>query len=208
MEDKLLEVQKELLEVSKELKEVMEEAAEDEYKSRILHITGEIEQDNVNAIFESIMEWNHQDKGIDPQEREPIFILINSYGGSVYNGFSLYNLFRSCSTPIIGIVVGVCYSAATLALLGCHLRLAMPNTSLMLHRSRLERWDGDAIDMQQYSKYWNKIEDTLFSLYLENLDITSAELHTHLTGDWWLTPEEAVDLKLCDEILTNLDLLG
>lgn len=67
------------------------------------------------------------------ESNEPIVVLINSCGGSVTDGYAIYDAIRTCHCKVIGKVIGDCMSAATMVLLACDERLSFPKSTFMVH---------------------------------------------------------------------------
>ena len=79
-----------------------------------------------------------------------ITILLDSEGGGVHPGMVLYDLLRSCRTPIRLVVAGKAYSmAALLFASGRHGRYMLPSSELMIHQPMFEGQvpDGESLKL-------------------------------------------------------------
>ena len=81
-----------------------------------------------------IIYWNKEDKEVPIEQRKPIRILIFSPGGDLETYRSISDIIQLSKTPIIGINMGVAYSAAAMIFLSCHTRLMLPSASVLFHK--------------------------------------------------------------------------
>ena len=80
-----------------------------------------------------IRKWNAEDRGIEPKDRRPIKILINSDGGSVDTVLHIIDMIHLSKTPVYTIGMGRVYSAGGLLLMAGHKRYIFPHTSCLIH---------------------------------------------------------------------------
>lgn len=82
-------------------------------------------------------EWKRMIEEMREQNpHQPISLYINSRGGEAESAFSFYRFLREvdeAGTPIIGIVIGNCKSAAAVILLACRHREAFANAAFLIH---------------------------------------------------------------------------
>jgi ATP-dependent Clp protease protease subunit len=132
-----------------------------------------------------------------------INLYINSGGGSVYAGQGLIDVMRHISTPVNTICTGIAMSMGNQILAaGTGKRKAMPNSRIMIH-SLAGGTSGKIQDMEidyHESKY---LQDKLMQQMAEyTKDKTSYEEICVLTDrDKFLSPEEALEIGLIDEII-------
>ena len=90
----------------------------------VLNISGKIDLDAYNYVLNKIY-------NIDATTK--IVLIINSGGGNVYHGFAIYDALSILPNPITTVVLGPCYSIATILFsLGIE-RYCSPNSSYLLH---------------------------------------------------------------------------
>ena len=77
-------------------------------------------------------------------DTQPLYIALDSVGGSVYEAFKIYDLIRERQQPTFVNVVGYCYSAASVILLAAssERRTASANASFLIH-SPYRDWETD-----------------------------------------------------------------
>ena len=81
-----------------------------------------------------IARWNKEDKKVPIKKRKPIRIFIFSPGGDLETYRSVADVIQLSKTPIVGINMGMAYSAAAMIFLSCHTRLMLPSASILFHK--------------------------------------------------------------------------
>lgn len=122
-------------------------------KDRCILWNDEIEDDFVE-MYQDIIKWNKEDKELDPEDRKPIKIYINSNGGSISAVFSIIDLISISKTPVITIGLGKCYSAGGLLLIAGHKRLLLPNCTVLIHDGSMFAYGntGKMLDSLEHTK--------------------------------------------------------
>lgn len=152
-----------------------------------------------------IIEWNRDDWGKPVEERKPIKLCIYSYGGDLDVNNAFIDVIRKSKTPVWGINMGQANSAGCFIYLGCHVRLAMPSASFLIHQGSGENFSGTAQQLFSYlEEYQRKIEN-LVSYLKETTKIPDDVLYENITTEWFLNAEEALELGVCDKIVEDLE---
>ena len=119
--------------------------------NRNFYIMGDIENDNIQLIIESIIDINNEDKDIKLGEhREPIKIYINSPGGLSYPALSLYEIIMTSITPVHTIALGQVMSAALIIFAAGKERYCTRSSEFMHHHSYTD-WGGTKYDLANMS---------------------------------------------------------
>lgn len=84
-------------------------------------------------LIKYIVQWNKEDAKISIAERKPIKLFFFSPGGSLDVNYSLIDTIKMSRTPIIGINMGQCASAAAYIYLSCHKRFMLPHSYFIFH---------------------------------------------------------------------------
>lgn len=199
-----------------------------ENKKRVLYLSGEITEENILPLKQSIIDWNMEDDeleeeyylkneellgniliegnvtslSLNPLERRPITLFIDSGGGYVYAGMSLINVIKSSNTPINTVVDGKAMSMAFLIALSGDYRLGFKNSTWMYHDGSFGIW-SDTTDIKR------EIQES------ERLDKIYTELvreWSYISDDWineikdkrknyYFGGIEALELGVVDELL-------
>lgn len=68
-------------------------------KNRKLFLNEHISQDTIHEVVKHILQYNSDDKGVDPADRKPILLYVVSKGGDVDAGFELIDVVQNSKTP-------------------------------------------------------------------------------------------------------------
>lgn len=118
-------------------------------------------------------------------ESKPIYLHINSYGGSVFAAYTAIDIINNSSIPIYTIIEGASASAATLISVCGKKRYMCKNASMLIHQ--LSSWMSGKMnelddEYQNLEEMMNKIK----KIYLENTKIKKNEIDELLKHDlWW-----------------------
>jgi ATP-dependent protease ClpP protease subunit len=96
-------------------------------KQRKLFLNVDVDQFSVADIVKHIMQYNAEDRNIEPEKRVPILLYVTSNGGEVDSGFELIDIIQSSKTPVYTINLGYQYSMGFLIGLAGHKRFALRN---------------------------------------------------------------------------------
>ena len=122
-------------------------------KDRIIFLTGEI-NDNVASIIISELLY------LDNLSNEDIYLYINSPGGSITSGMSIYDTMNFINSKVITIGIGMTASMAAFLLSSGATRYALPNTEVMIHQP-LGGAQGQATDIKIAAERIIKLKEKL-----------------------------------------------
>jgi len=124
-------------------------------------------------------------------------LLINSPGGSLFEGLAMYDYVHGKDTSVG--VIGVCASAATLPLIATEHRWGTPNSRYLIHNpSNMEF--GDAEAMEKTAKALREEQGKALMLYVKHLSISKEEIQALMDKDEIIDAEEALRIGLIKEI--------
>lgn len=134
-----------------------------------------------------------------------IQILLDNWGGDVYQGYGIYDAIKACKNHVKAITFGPCMSMGLFVLQAADRRIAGANTRFMAHYGYNES-NGHVKDAERVGdecKFTNKrMEEVLFSrIRKKKKKYTMEEMRKFLTFDTYFSAKEAVDMGLCDEVL-------
>ena len=172
-------------------------------RDRIIEWNDDIEDDTLD-IAHYIRKWNREDRGIDPDKRKPIRILINSDGGSADVVMHLADTIALSKTPVITVGLSRVYSAGGLLLMAGHKRYIFPNTSCLIHDGSSGAIGniGKVLDNLEFTK---EQEERIRSYIIGRTKIDAATYDSNYRRDWFLFSEDMIKLGIADEIVTDLD---
>ena len=121
-----------------------------------------------------------------PNNETPIYLHINSYGGSVFDALSIIDTIQNCNVPVYSIIEGCAASAATLISVVCNKRYITKNSYMLIHELRSGIW-GKYSEIEEEYENLTSLMDTLFSIYQENTNIKNQKTLKNLLkkDSWW-----------------------
>lgn len=132
-------------------------------------------------------------------EVDEITVRINSPGGSVFDGFALYNALRSHSATVTTVVEGLAASAASLIALAGDKVIMRPASELMIH----EAWtfaDGTAQEMRKVADQLDGINTIVAGIYADRAGTPADMWREAMRVETWFTPAEALEAALVDAV--------
>ena len=169
-------------------------------KQRKLFLNVDVEQLSVADIVKHIMQYNKEDKGIDPKDRQPILLYVTSNGGEVDSGFELIDIIQNSKTPVYTINLGYQYSMGFLIGLAGHKRYATLNAKFLMHDGSNFVYNSGA-KAQDQMEFQKKVEERVKQYILSNSKLTSEEYDSKLRVEWYLFASEAKDKGFVDYII-------
>lgn len=176
-----------------------------------IYLYGEIEPSYLNIwgdLVESKTSAEYIRKAIEKAETiNGIELYINSIGGYVDEGVSIYNLLKRQSVPVTAYIDGMACSIASVVAMAAD-KIVMPsNTTMMIHHA-IGGCYGNAKEHREFAAQLDKISEASTNSYLVHAGdkLTRETLEPLLDAETFLTAEEAFNIGLCDEILDPVDL--
>ena len=178
----------------------------EDIKNRIYWLTGEIGEETLDLV-QYIARWNREDKGIAPENRQPIRIIIDCGGGSLSVSETLSNIIKMSKTPVYSIALGFVASGASVVHLSCHKKYALPNTVFVLHKGSCNGVSGTYDEIVSFARDYEKQIEMLMEFYIENTKYTEEEIEENIQTDWYIRMDEAQEKGLVDGMITDIDIL-
>ena len=134
--------------------------------------------------------------------KAPVTLLVNSPGGSVDDGFAIYDTMRFVRCPVRVVCVGLAASAANIVLLGAPKgsRFALPSTRVLLHQPSSGA-SGAASDLAITAREILKTRARLNQLLAEETGQKLEKIEEDTNRDFWLSAEEARKYGLIDRVI-------
>lgn len=190
-----------------------------DYKSRIINLFGDIEEEIVKDTIEKIVNINMQDEEyissassiiaqigfkIDPTyiNLPPITINLSTYGGVCYDGLSLCDTIRNSDTSVKIVCYGKIMSMGIPVLLSAKYKVAHKNTTFMIHGISAGTY-GKAEHIREYVGETNRLEKLVCDYILEHSKFPKKKMNEIIKNqtDYYFTAEEALKYKIIDEII-------
>jgi ATP-dependent Clp protease, protease subunit len=138
-----------------------------------------------------------------PDSVKTIRVRINSPGGSVWDGYTMYSALTSHPATIITEVDGLAASAASLVAMAGNTRRMGEASMLMMHRASGGVM-GDANEVRDYANLLDKIDGQITEVYSRRSGKPIAGVAALLAAETWFTGPEAVEAGFADEVTEQL----
>lgn len=155
-------------------------------------------------LIKMIMQCNKEDKGKPTEDRKPIKIFIDSCGGDVTFMWSIINMIEMSKTPVWTINYCIAYSAAAEILASGHKRYALPGSHVMVHLGSCA-YSGDAANVESTKKYFDALTKKTVDHLLSRTTIEPKMFKKKTITDWFFDENQAFELGVVDQVITNLD---
>ena len=129
----------------------------------------------------------------------PIYLHINSCGGSVYDAYAAVDTIKNLRVPIHSIVEGCAMSAGTIISVVCNKRFIGANAYMLIHQLSSQMW-GKMSEMEDEYKHLTELMEQITKLYGEYSKIPKKKLSKLLKHDLWLNPKTCIKYGLVDEV--------
>jgi ATP-dependent Clp protease protease subunit len=174
--------------------------------SRNIVLSSDITASSVADIIESILDINTLDdefeEDLQDYEREPIRLVVNSFGGSVYDGFALIAAIEHSKTPIHGYCYGSAMSMGFIIYIATHVRFSHKTSTLMYHEISDMFW-GNITGAKQNLKECERLQKVYDDYVLSRTKIPVAKMDEYKARkeDWYMSAQEAAKYKIVHKII-------
>ena len=167
-------------------------------KERIIFMVGPVEDHSANLIVAQLLFLESENPTKD------ISLYINSPGGSVTAGMSIYDTMQFVKPDISTLCIGQAASMGAILLCGGakKKRYALPNSRVMIHQP-LGSFQGQATDFDIQAKEILGIRARLNEILSKNTGQSIKKIQSDTERDNFMTSEEAKKYGLIDEILDS-----
>lgn len=132
-----------------------------------------------------------------------IILHINSPGGSVYEGYTIYNLLKTSGKKVTAKIEGYCASIATLIALSAEEIEMMPLAQWLIHNP-FTAVEGTAEDLQGAIEELKRIESVLVGVYVSRTGKPEEEIRDLMKEDKFISAEQAVEMGFATRVLEPL----
>ncbi|WP_348518630.1 ATP-dependent Clp endopeptidase proteolytic subunit ClpP [Campylobacter sp. CCS1377] len=165
-------------------------------KDRIIMLSGEIDDNLAASIVAQFLFLEAEDPDKD------IYLYINSPGGVVTSGFSIYDTMNYIKPDVCTICIGQAASMGAF-LLSCGTegkRFALPNSRIMIHQP-LGGARGQATDIEIQAKEILRLKSILNNILAKNTKQKLSKVEKDTDRDFFMSAAEAKDYGLIDKVL-------
>jgi ATP-dependent Clp protease protease subunit len=165
-------------------------------KERIIFLSGPVHDGMATLISAQLLFLEAENPTKD------ISMYINSPGGVVTAGLSIYDTMQYIKPRVSTLVVGQAASMGSLLLCAGQpgMRYSLPNSRVMVHQPS-GGFQGQATDILIHARETEKLKRRLNEIYVKHTGRSLEEVEEALERDRFMSPEEAKEWGLIDEIL-------
>lgn len=133
----------------------------------------------------------------------PLLVEINSPGGNVWDGLSIYNQLRGRRAPVTTRVVGIAASIASIIALAGD-KVEMADAALMMIHDPAGMASGTSEDMRKMADALDQHAEVLVGVYTKKTGRSPESIRAAMKAETWFTTPEAVAFGLVDKPIKQL----
>ena len=165
-------------------------------RERIIFLTGPVEDYSASLIVAQLLFLEAENP------KKEISFYINSPGGVVTSGLSIYDTMQFIRCPVTTLCIGQAASMGSLLLTAGEAghRFALPNARIMVHQPS-GGFQGQATDILIHAREIEALKRRLNEIYVKHTGRDYAAIEQGLERDNFMTADAAKEFGLIDEIL-------
>lgn len=163
-------------------------------RERIVFLVGPVNDQIANLVVAQMLFLESEDA------EKPINFYINSPGGSVTAGMSIYDAMKFVKAPVHTLCLGQAASMGAFLLSSGDERRALPNARIMIHQP-LGGFQGQASDMEIHMNEMIRIKKMLNTILAANTGKPIEQIERDCDRDNFMSSQEAKAYGLIDEVV-------
>ena len=165
-------------------------------RERIIFLVGPVNDGTANLVVAQMLFLESENPDKD------IFLYINSPGGSVSAGLSIFDTMNFVKPDVSTMCMGMAASMGSFLLMAGAKgkRLALPNSRIMIHQPSGGA-QGQATDIEIQAREIIKTREQLNRIYADRTGQSMEKIAADMERDMWMSPSEAKDYGLIDQVL-------
>ena len=165
-------------------------------RERIIFLVGPVNDGTANLVVAQMLFLESENPDKD------IFLYINSPGGSVSAGLSIYDTMNFVKPDVSTMCMGMAASMGSFLLMAGAKgkRLALPNSRVMIHQPSGGA-QGQATDIEIQAREIIKTREQLNRIYADRTGQSVERIAADMERDLWMSPSEAKEYGLIDQVL-------
>jgi ATP-dependent Clp protease protease subunit len=169
------------------------------FDARIIQISGPINSPLAKEVNKLLLT-------MDRKSKKPIYLFINSPGGEITSGFSIFDTAQMIESEIITMVCGLAASMGSLIALCANKenRIAAPNSKFLIHQPLISgTMQGSASELEIHARDIIKTKEKINQIYANETGKPIQEIKEATDRDYWMTAQEAKDFGLIHRIVKS-----
>jgi len=167
-------------------------------RERIIFLVGPVNDGTANLVVAQMLFLESENPDKD------IFLYINSPGGSVSAGMSIYDTMQFIKPDVSTLCMGMAASMGSFLLMAGAKgkRVALPNSKIMIHQPSGGA-QGQATDIEIHAREILKTREQLNRIYAERTGQSFEKICADMERDFYMSPEEAKTYGLIDQVIAK-----
>lgn len=172
-----------------------------------IYFTGKVCTLSVTNLIKQINHYNSEyaklvisSQNVADIKPKPVYLHIQSYGGSLLACFAAIDAIRSSKIPIYTVVDGFAASCGSLMAAVGAKRFMRPNSFILMHQLS-SGLVGKMVEIEDDYKNCTKFMEKIYNIYLETTNMTRDKLIEQLKHDEWWDSDECLSHGIVDEII-------
>jgi ATP-dependent Clp protease protease subunit len=169
------------------------------FRERIIFLAEEVDDGIANAIVAYMLYLDSDD------QNKPIYLYINSPGGSVTAGMAIYDTMQHIKSEVVTICIGLAASmgAFLLAAGTKGKRLALPHARIMIHQPLGGTGRRQATDIDIEARQILRVRRELNELMAHHTGKSIEQIERDTDRDFFMSAEEAREYGLIDRVVDH-----
>jgi ATP-dependent Clp protease protease subunit len=165
-------------------------------KERIIFLVGPVDDNIASLVCAQLLFLEAENP------KKDISMYINSPGGVVTSGLSIYDTMEYIRPDVSTVCIGQAASMGSLLLTAGakNKRYCLPNARIMTHQPS-GGFQGQATDIEIHAKEIINLRSRLNNIYVKHSGKKIAEIEALMDRDTFLSPQDALKLGLIDEVV-------
>jgi ATP-dependent Clp protease protease subunit len=169
------------------------------YRERLLFLGQDVNDEIANQLVGIMVYLNAEDKTKD------LFMYINSPGGGVIAGISVYDAMQFVIPEVHTIGMGVAASMASFILMGGGItkRIALPHARVMIHQPASSFYEGQSAECIMEGEEVLTLKKNIIQLYAQRTGFSVNVISAEMERDAFMSAKEAQDLRIVDRVTVD-----
>ncbi len=165
-------------------------------RERIVFLVGPVTDQSANLVCAQLLFLESENPDKD------IFLYINSPGGSVSAGLSIFDTMNFIKPDVSTLCMGLAASMGSFLLMAGTKgkRLALPNAKVMIHQPSGGA-QGQATDIEIHAREIIKTREQLNRIYADRTGQSLERITSDMERDFFMSPQEALEYGLIDQVI-------
>lgn len=164
-------------------------------KERIIYMLGPVDDFMANSIVAQLL-------FLDNESQKPISLYINSPGGVVTAGMSIYDTMNFIKSPVHTICMGQAASMGAFILSSGDKRSALPHARIMIHQPSGGA-QGQSTDIQIQAREIERMKTELTTILAKNANQPYDVMYAACERDNFMSAQQAKDFGLIDNVIPH-----